>query len=104
MRNPIPAIAYIVTAAVYIIKTAPATPAPEPPTPSAYPLAGVVVQVDRNADLVTFRTGSGQLFTLTGTDDWLTGDVIACTMSDNATPDDITDDIITDYRYCGYVS
>lgn len=103
MRNPIPALAYIVTAAVYIIKTAPTT-APEPPAPSTYPLAGVVVQVDRAAELVTFRTGSGQLFTLTGCDDWLTGDVVACTMSDNATPGDITDDIILDYRYCGYVS
>ena len=103
IRNPIPALAYIVTAAVYIIKTAPTT-APEPPTPSTYPLAGVVVQVDRAAELVTFRTGSGQLFTLTGCDDWLAGDVVACTMSDNATPDDITDDIILDYRYCGYVS
>jgi hypothetical protein len=103
MRNPIPVLAYIVTAAVYIIKTAPTT-APEPPAPSTYPLAGVVVQVDRTAELVTFSTGSGQLFTLTGCDDWLTGDVVACTMSDNATPDDITDDIILDYRYCGYVS
>ena len=75
------------------------------PAPSTtYPLAGVVTTVDRAADLVTFRTGSGQLFTLTGCDDWLTGDVVACTMSDNATPDYITDDIILDYRYCGYVS
>ena len=103
MHKAIVIAAYITTAAVYIIKTAPTTPA-EPPTPSTYPLAGVVVQVDRTAELVTFRTGSGQLFTLTGCDDWLTGDVIACTMSDNATPDDIADDIILDYRYCGYVS
>ena len=103
MHKAIVIAAYITTAIVYIIKTAPTTPA-EPPTPSTYPLAGVVVQVDRAADLVTFRTGSGQLFTLTGCDDWLTGDVIACTMNDNGTPDDVTDDTITQYRYCGYVS
>lgn len=103
MHKAIVIAAYITTAIVYIIKTSPATPA-EPPTPSTYPLAGVVVQVDRAADLVTFRTGSGQLYALTGTDDWMTGDIIACTMSDNATPNDITDDHILDYRYSGYVN
>ena len=75
------------------------------PAPSTtYPLAGVVVTVDRAADLVTFRTGSGHLYSLTGCDDWLPGDVIACTMDDNGTPHDVTDDTITQYRYCGYVS
>lgn len=103
MHKAIVIAAYITTAIVYIIKTAPATPA-EPPTPSTYPLAGVVVQVDHAADLVTFRTGSGQLYALTGADDWMTGDIIACTMSDNATPNDITDDHILDYRYSGYVN
>ena len=71
---------------------------------TAYPLAGVVTTVDRSADLVTFRTGSGHLYSLTGCDDWLPGDVIACTMDDNGTPQDVTDDTITQYRYCGYVS
>ena len=75
------------------------------PAPSTtYPLAGVVTTVDRAADLVTFRTGSGHLYSLTGCDDWLPGDVIACTMDDNGTPHDVTDDTITQYRYCGYVS
>lgn len=77
-----------------------ATPAPS----TTYPLAGVVTTVDRAADLVTFRTGSGHLYSLTGCDDWLPGDVIACTMDDSGTPDDVTDDTITQYRYCGYVS
>ena len=103
MHKAIVIAAYITTAAVYIIKTAPTTPA-EPPAPSTYPLAGVVVQVDRAADLVTFRTGSGHLYSLTGCDDWLPGDVIACTMDDSGTPHDVTDDTITQYRYCGYVS
>ena len=103
MHKAIVIAAYITTAAVYIIKTAPTT-APEPPTSSTYPLAGVVTTVDRAADLVTFRTGSGHLYSLTGCDDWLPGDVIACTMDDNGTPDDVTDDTITQYRYCGYVS
>lgn len=103
MHKAIVIAAYITTAIVYIIKTSPTTPA-EPPAPSTYPLAGVVVQVDHAADLVTFRTGSGQLYALTGTDDWMTGDIIACTMSDNATPNDITDDHILDYRYSGYVN
>ena len=48
MHKTIIIAAYITTAIVYIIKTAPATPA-EPPAPSTYPLAGVVVQVDHAA-------------------------------------------------------
>ena len=75
-----------------------------PPAPSTYPLAGVVVEVDRAADLVTFRTGGGHLYAVTGCDDWQPGDVIACIMSDSGTPDDVTDDTITAYRYSGYVS
>ena len=55
------------------------------PAPSTtYPLAGVVTTVDRAADLVTFRTGSGHLYSLTGCDDWLPGDVIACTWTTTA--------------------
>lgn len=75
-----------------------------PASSTTYLLAGVVTTVDRAADLVTFRTGSGHLYSLTGCDDWLPGDVIACTMDDNGTPHDVTDDAITQYRYCGYVS
>ena len=93
--------AYVAAALVACIKSGRiAAPAPS----STYPAAGVVVTVDRAADLVTFRTGGGHLYSLTGCDDWTPGDVIACTMNDNSTPDDVTDDVITQYRYSGYVS
>ena len=95
------AAAYIAAAlAAFIHSGQLAAPAPS----TTYPLAGVVTTVDRAADLVTFRTGSGHLYSLTGCDDWLPGDVIACTMDDNGTPQDVTDDTITQYRYCGLVT
>lgn len=101
MRNITIAAAYVLVAAAAIARPDRLSPSPRS---TSYPLAGVVTTVDRSADLVTFRTGSDHLYSLTGCDDWLPGDVIACTMSDNGTPDDVTDDTITQYRYCGYVS
>lgn len=81
------AAAYIAAAlAAFIHSGQLAAPAPS----TTYPLAGVVTTVDRAADLVTFRTGSGHLYSLTGCDDWLPGDVIACTMDDNGTPPDVS--------------
>ena len=101
MRKTTIVAAYIAAALVACIKSGRiAAPAPS----STYPAAGVVVTVDRASDLVTFRTGGGHLYSLTGCDDWTPGDVIACTMNDNGTPHDVTDDTITQYRYCGYVS
>ena len=101
MRKTTIAAAYIAAALAACIKSGQIV---HPIRSTTYPLAGVVVTVDRSADLVTFRTGSGMLYSLTGCDDWEPGDVIACTMDDNGTPDDVTDDAITQYRYCGYVS
>ena len=98
ISKPVLIFAYLAAIAAALIRSGPA------PAPTSYPLAGVVVEVNPAADLVTFRTGSGHLYSVTGSDDWQPGDVIACIMSDSGTPDDVTDDTITDYRYSGYVS
>lgn len=71
---------------------------------SVYPLSGVVVCVDYPADMVTFRTQNGHYYCIRGCDDWATGDVIACIMDNNNTPHDVTDDIVLQSRYCGWVN
>lgn len=70
---------------------------------TTYPLAGIVVSVDRPSDTVTFETAGGMLYSITECEDWEPGDLIACTMDDNGTPEDVTDDAIAEYRYSGYV-
>ncbi len=74
-----------------------------PTRSTTYPLAGIVVSADRSSDTVTFETASGMLYSITECEDWEPGDLIACTMDDNGTPEDVTDDVITEYRYSGYI-
>ena len=70
--------------------------------PSIYPETFIVDQVDEAADLVTCRTIAGQRFTFYGVEDWMAGDIAAAIMSDNGTPETVTDDIIITVRYVGY--
>ena len=62
-----------------------------------YPVAGVVTEVDRETDTVTFST-YGNAFSFYGCEDWEVGDGIAAIMSDNGT-EEIYDDEIISVRY-----
>ena len=70
-----------------------------PKTETYYPMAGVVVDVNYDTDIVTIDSHSN-LWEFKGTEDWCPGDIAACIMSDNGTRT-IYDDIIVDVRYQG---
>lgn len=67
-----------------------------------YPLTAKVVEVDRDADVVTCVDGAGRLWGFTECDDWCEGDFVSLLMCDHGTPDNVLDDIITMVRYGGY--
>lgn len=67
-----------------------------------YPTAGVVVALDEAADLVTFSTASGLLYEFYGIEDLEVGDIVAATMDDNGTPDNVLDDKVIDTKYAGW--
>lgn len=66
-----------------------------------YPTCGIVVEVDRENDLVMVEDFNGNLWEFEGCEDWLEGDVCSMIMSDKTTPE-IYDDVIIQVRYCGY--
>lgn len=65
-----------------------------------YPTAGVVTEVDRDTDTVTFKDATGHLWAFSEAEDWMVGDRIACIMDTRGT-DSIRDDRIVSTRYCG---
>lgn len=68
---------------------------------NTYPLAATVCEVDYNEDTVTYKDYNGNLWTMTGAEDWMEGDTAALLMDDHGT-DLIYDDEIVAARYCGY--
>lgn len=66
-----------------------------------YPAAGTVIQTDRAAGLVTVQTACGHVWQFEGVEDWNPGDGCALLMSNNGTPDSVTDDVIINARYTG---
>lgn len=71
-------------------------------TAETYPQTFIVTETDQAADLLTLETFTGFTFQAYGIEDYETGDIVAAIMEDNNT-DDITDDIILQLRYTGYV-
>lgn len=67
-----------------------------------YPESMIVVEVDRENDVVTAQDFNGFLWEFSGTEDWNPGDICACIMDDMGTPL-IFDDAIVSARYCGRV-
>lgn len=61
-----------------------------------------MVITDINQDTVTAETATGFEFSFSGTEDYTTGDIISCIMSDNGTAETITDDIILSVQYSGF--
>lgn len=71
--------------------------------PELYPMAFVVDEIDRESDLVYIKTAAGFIYSFESVEDWMIGDIAAAIMSDNGTPETITDDQIINIRYCGYI-
>lgn len=68
-----------------------------------YPAAYLVTDTDPARDMITLTTATGLNFEWYEIEDWMPGDIAAAIMSDNGTPDDITDDEILQLRYAGYI-
>lgn len=66
-----------------------------------YPATMTVTSVQN--DVVTLETSTGHVYEMDGAEDWMPGDIASLVMSDNGTPEDITDDVILSARYSGYV-
>lgn len=65
-----------------------------------YPLAGRVISLDCNYDIVTFVDGAGNEWEFYSIEDWQIDDVVACIVWDAGTPE-IFDDEIIDILYAG---
>ncbi len=67
-----------------------------------YPQTFIVSEIDEEADLVYLETFSGMVYTWEGVEDWQVSDIAAAIMNDNGT-ETITDDIIKQLKYTGYI-
>lgn len=65
-----------------------------------YPVTGVVTEVDRVSDTVTFTTVNGHSFAFKGCEDWCSNDLVSAVMWDAGTQG-VADDIVISARYCG---
>ena len=71
------------------------------PQHNIYANAGVVTEI--SGQTVTMTLQNGHMFDFEADDgDWFIGDLVVATFDDNAT-ETITDDIILDARYCGWI-
>lgn len=71
------------------------------PEHSVYPLTVVVIELDREGDIVTCVDGADNFWEFYGVEDWQTGDFASLLMDDNGTPNSIYDDVITMTLYAG---
>lgn len=65
-----------------------------------YPAAGIVTEVNRETDTVTFTDANGNDWSFYGAEDWIEGDTCAAIMDSRGT-ESILDDRIIHARYCG---
>lgn len=70
-----------------------------------YPAAGIVTGVVDGGpafdDIVVVTTAAGHTY-IARSDDLQIGDIVAMTMDDNGTPNDVRDDVVTALRYSGF--
>lgn len=66
-----------------------------------YPLTVVIIELDREGDIVTCVDGADNFWEFYGVEDWQTGDYVSLLMDDNGTPETIYDDVITMTLYAG---
>lgn len=70
------------------------------PNGEQYTMTAVVVEIDRDADVVTCEDGAGFLWEFYEVDDWRVGDTVALLMNNNGT-ETIFDDVIVHAYYGG---
>lgn len=88
-----------VVVAIFIMFTVTLVTVPRKHT--TYPLCATITYVDESADCFVAEDFNGNMWSFTGVEDWMVGDIMAMTMDDNGT-DNIADDTVRDVRYCGY--
>lgn len=71
------------------------------PEHSVYPLTVVVIELNRENDIVTCVDGADNVWEFYGVEDWQTGDFASLLMDNNGTPNTIYDDVITMTLYAG---
>ena len=62
-----------------------------------YPICGEIIGINREKDIVTFCTSTGNKFSFYGAEDYAEGDIVACIMDDNGTPGIYDDRVIMAY-------
>lgn len=67
-----------------------------------YPQTMVVTYINEYTDYVQIETATGYTYGFWGIEDYEVDDVVAVTMNDNATENDITDDKIVEVRFSGF--
>ena len=77
-----------------------AFPGNEKKAPEVYPMAVTVVDISEALDVVTVKDTNENLWQFHGIEDYMVGDVVACIVDTNGTPE-IKDDIIIQTRYNG---
>ena len=71
----------------------------EEASPVYYPAAGYVVNVDSARDYFLVKTNDGNIWQISGSEDWMVGDLCIMVMLDNGTPGNICDDTVVSARY-----
>ena len=75
-------------------------PCEEKKAPEVYPMAVTVVDISEALDVVTVKDSNENLWQFHGVEDYMVGDVVACIVDTNGTPE-IKDDVIIQTRYNG---
>ena len=63
----------------------------------------VVIDLETETDTVVCMDATENLWEFQGIEDWQKGDIVSAIMTDNGTPDDVTDDEFVSIRYSGYI-
>jgi hypothetical protein len=66
-----------------------------------YPTTAICTEVNQKENTVVFTDFNGEPWQIEECECWKRGDVVAMLMSDNATPNNIHDDVILDIYYQG---
>ena len=72
------------------------------PVDNLYPITGIVTEINRHEDTVTFVDCAGNAWSFYGAEDWCEGDIASCIMYDNGT-ELIYDDEIIRVHYAGAI-
>ena len=67
-----------------------------------YPNAGIITELDEENDIVYFTDFSGNIWSFSGIEDLLEGDIVAVIMADVGKTNYIYDDEVVAVRYIGY--